>query len=162
MDLYTGLSAGLLRQAVYTTARLGFFDTFSNLLASRAKTNGTNVTFVERAAAGLSAGGLAAMIGNPAGSPAEDVMGLIILLVVGGLIGWVASIIMRTDGQQGIFLSVVVGIVGAMLAGFLLTPLIGGVPITSGVISLPSILVSLLGAVVLLGIVNLFRRGSVC
>lgn len=66
MDLYTGLSAGLLRQAVYTTARLGFFDTFSNALASRAEKNGTSVTFLERAAAGLSAGGLAAMIGNPA------------------------------------------------------------------------------------------------
>jgi len=88
-------------------------------------------------------------------------MGLIVLLVVGGLIGWVASMIMRTDGQQGIFLNVVVGIVGALLAGFILTPLIGGAPITSGVISVPSILVSLLGAVVLLAIVNMFRRGSV-
>ena len=87
-------------------------------------------------------------------------MGLIVLLVVGGLIGWVASMIMRTDGQQGIFLNVVVGIVGALLAGFILTPLIGGAPITSGVISVPSILVSLLGAVVLLAIVNMFRRGS--
>lgn len=88
-------------------------------------------------------------------------MGIIILLVVGGLIGWVASIIMRTDAQQGIFLNIVVGIVGALLAGFVLTPLIGGAPITSGVISLPSILVSLLGAIVLLAIVNLFRRGAV-
>lgn len=88
-------------------------------------------------------------------------MGLIILLVVGGLIGWVASMIMRTDGQQGIFLNIVVGIVGALLAGFLLTPLIGGAPITSGEISIPSVLVSLLGAVVLLAIINLFRRGSV-
>jgi len=88
-------------------------------------------------------------------------MGLIVLLVVGGLIGWVASMIMRTDGQQGIFLNVVVGIVGALLAGFILTPLIGGAPITSGVISVASILVSLLGAVVLLAIVNMFRRGSV-
>lgn len=88
-------------------------------------------------------------------------MGLIILLVVGGLIGWVASMIMRTDGQQGIFLNIVVGIVGAMLAGFIVTPLIGGAPITSGVISIPSVLVSLVGAIVLLAIVNLFRRGSV-
>lgn len=88
-------------------------------------------------------------------------MGLIILLVVGGVIGWLASIIMRTDGQQGIFLNVVVGIVGAVLAGFIVTPLIGGAPITSGVLSIQSVLVSLLGAVVLLGIVNLFRRGSV-
>ena len=88
-------------------------------------------------------------------------MGLIILLIVGGLIGWVASMIMRTDGQQGIFLNIVVGIVGALLAGFIVTPLIGGVPITSGVISIQSILVSLLGAIVLLAIVNLVRRGTV-
>ena len=88
-------------------------------------------------------------------------MGLIILLVVGGLIGWMASMIMRTDGQQGIVLNVVVGIVGALLAGFLLTPVIGGAPITSGQISVQSVLVSLLGAVVLLAIINLFRRGSV-
>jgi uncharacterized membrane protein YeaQ/YmgE (transglycosylase-associated protein family) len=88
-------------------------------------------------------------------------MGLIILLIVGGLIGWVASMIMRTDGQQGIILNVVVGIVGALLAGFLLTPLIGGAPITSGEISLQSVIVSLLGAIVLLAIINLFRRGAV-
>ncbi|UYY58423.1 GlsB/YeaQ/YmgE family stress response membrane protein [Sphingomonas sp. S2-65] len=88
-------------------------------------------------------------------------MGLILLLVVGGLIGWVASMIMRTDGQQGIFLNIVVGIVGALLAGFIVTPLIGGAPITSGEISIQSVLVSLVGAVVLLAIINLVRRGSV-
>lgn len=86
-------------------------------------------------------------------------MGLIILLVVGGLIGWVASSIMRDN--TGILLNIVIGIVGAMVAGFIVTPLIGGAPITSGVISLPSILVSLLGAIVLLAVVNLFRRGAV-
>ncbi|SEM97219.1 Uncharacterized membrane protein YeaQ/YmgE, transglycosylase-associated protein family [Sphingomonas gellani] len=88
-------------------------------------------------------------------------MGIIILLVVGGLIGWVASLIMRTDAQQGLFLNIVVGIVGALLAGFIVTPLIGGVPITSGEISIPSIAVSLLGAIVLLAIVNMMRRGTV-
>jgi uncharacterized membrane protein YeaQ/YmgE (transglycosylase-associated protein family) len=88
-------------------------------------------------------------------------MGLIVLLIVGGLIGWVASMIMRTDGQQGVLLNVVVGIVGALLAGFIVTPLIGGAPITSGVISIQSVLVSLVGAIVLLAIINLFRRGSV-
>lgn len=66
MDLYTGLSAGLLRQAVYTTARLGFFDTFMIRLTKRAKEKGQSIGFAERAAAGLSAGGLAAMLGNPA------------------------------------------------------------------------------------------------
>lgn len=88
-------------------------------------------------------------------------MGLIILLIVGGLIGWVAGMIMRTDGQQGLFLNVVVGIIGALLAGFVVTPLVGGAPITSGEISITSILVSLLGAIVLLALINLFRRGTV-
>jgi solute carrier family 25 oxoglutarate transporter 11 len=66
LDLYTGLSAGLLRQAVYTTARLGFFDTFMKSLTARSQTNNTKIGFKERAGAGLAAGGLAAMIGNPA------------------------------------------------------------------------------------------------
>ena len=66
LDLYTGLSAGLLRQAVYTTARLGFFDSFINMAKARAEAKGQPIGFKERAAAGLSAGGLAAMIGNPA------------------------------------------------------------------------------------------------
>lgn len=66
MDLYTGLSAGLLRQAVYTTARLGFFDTFMTSLKTRAESRGANIGFRERAIAGLGAGGLAACVGNPA------------------------------------------------------------------------------------------------
>ena len=66
LDLYTGLSAGLLRQAVYTTARLGFFDTFMGMAKTKAKAKGTTPGFKERAMAGLSAGGLAAMVGNPA------------------------------------------------------------------------------------------------
>ncbi|KJZ71631.1 Putative mitochondrial 2-oxoglutarate carrier protein [Hirsutella minnesotensis 3608] len=66
LDLYTGLSAGLLRQAVYTTARLGFFDTFMGSLATRAKAQGREIGFADRATAGLTAGGIAAMIGNPA------------------------------------------------------------------------------------------------
>ena len=65
-DLYTGLSAGLLRQAVYTTARLGFFDTFMTTLKTRAEARGRSIGFKERAGAGLTAGGLAAMVGNPA------------------------------------------------------------------------------------------------
>ena len=88
-------------------------------------------------------------------------MSLIILLVIGGVLGWLASILMRTDGQQGILLNVVVGIVGALLAGFLVTPLLGGAPITDGSFSPMSLLSSFIGAVILLAIVNLFRRGSV-
>lgn len=66
LDLYTGLSAGLLRQAVYTTARLGFFDTFMKTMTKTADSKGTKIGFKERAGAGLAAGGLAAMVGNPA------------------------------------------------------------------------------------------------
>lgn len=66
MDLYTGLSAGLLRQAVYTTARLGLFDTFMKSLTARSAAAGRKVGFSERATAGLAAGGLAAIISNPA------------------------------------------------------------------------------------------------
>lgn len=88
-------------------------------------------------------------------------MGLIILIIIGGILGWLASIVMRTDGQQGILLNVVVGIVGALLAGFILNPLIGGGNIMNGDFSGSSLLVSFLGAVVLLAIVNLVRRGAV-
>jgi uncharacterized membrane protein YeaQ/YmgE (transglycosylase-associated protein family) len=88
-------------------------------------------------------------------------MNLIIILIVGGILGWLASIVMRTDGQQGIFLNVIIGIGGAFLAGFLITPLIGGAPITSGNSDLRSLIASFVGAVVLLAIVNMFRRGSV-
>jgi uncharacterized membrane protein YeaQ/YmgE (transglycosylase-associated protein family) len=87
-------------------------------------------------------------------------MGIILMLIVGGVLGWLASIIMRTDAQQGIFLNVVVGIVGAILGGLLFGGLLGGAPITSGALDIRSLLVSLLGAVVLLAIVNLFRRGA--
>jgi uncharacterized membrane protein YeaQ/YmgE (transglycosylase-associated protein family) len=88
-------------------------------------------------------------------------MNLIIMLVVGGILGWLASMVMRTDGQQGLFLNVVVGVVGAVLAGYLLTPFLGGTPITTGAFDIKSLFVSFLGAVVLLGIVNFVRRGSV-
>lgn len=85
----------------------------------------------------------------------------ILIIIVGGILGWLASIIMRTDAQQGIVLNVVVGIVGAILGGLLLAPLLGGASITTGDFSIGNLLISLLGAVILLGIVNLVRRGSV-
>ena len=88
-------------------------------------------------------------------------MGWILIIIVGGILGWLASIVMRTDAQQGILLNIVVGIVGALLGGFLLSPLLGGAPITSGAYDIRSLLVSFLGAVILLAIVNLFRRGRV-
>ena len=84
---------------------------------------------------------------------------LIIWLVVGGLIGWIASMIMRTDAQQGVILNVVVGIIGAMLGGWLLAPLFGTGTIHQNDFSLAGLGVSLLGAIILLAIVNLIRRG---
>lgn len=86
-------------------------------------------------------------------------MNFIIWLVVGGVIGWLASLVMKTDGQQGIILNVVVGIVGAMLGGWLISPLIGVPTINQDAFSLPAMGVSFLGALILLAIVNFFRRG---
>jgi uncharacterized membrane protein YeaQ/YmgE (transglycosylase-associated protein family) len=86
-------------------------------------------------------------------------MNFIIWIVIGGVLGWLASLVMKTDAQQGLFLNVVVGIVGAFLAGWLLSPLFGTGTINSDDFSLASLLVSFLGAIILLGIVNLIRRG---
>ena len=83
-------------------------------------------------------------------------VGILIWLIVGGIVGWLASMIMRTNDQQGLILNIVVGIVGAFLAGLI----IGGGSINDQ-ITIESFLYSLVGAVVLLAIVNLIRRGSV-
>ena len=85
-------------------------------------------------------------------------MGILIWLIIGGVVGWLASIIMRTDGQQGIVLNVIVGIVGAFIAGLFHS---GGNINSSNPLDISNILWSLLGAVILLAIVNLVRRGSV-
>lgn len=87
-------------------------------------------------------------------------MNLIVWLVVGGIIGWLASLIMKTDAQQGIILNVVVGIVGALIGGWLLSPLVGSGTVNQGDLSLMGLLVSLGGAIVLLFVVNLARRGT--
>jgi len=82
-------------------------------------------------------------------------MGIIVWLVVGGVVGWLASIIMRTDGQQGIILNIVVGIIGSVIASALFG---GGI---NQVITVTTFVYSLIGAVILLAIVNLVRRGAV-
>ncbi len=84
-------------------------------------------------------------------------MNFIIWLVVGGLVGWLASIVMKSP--EGMIMNVVVGIVGAMLGGWLISPLVGVGTINQNNFSLPALLVSLIGAVILLAIVNMFRRG---
>ena len=86
-------------------------------------------------------------------------MTFIMWLIVGGILGWLASIVMKTNDKQGIFLNIVVGIVGAFLGGWLLSPLFGAGTINSNDFSLLSLFVSFLGAVILLAIVNLIRRG---
>jgi uncharacterized membrane protein YeaQ/YmgE (transglycosylase-associated protein family) len=89
------------------------------------------------------------------------VVNFIVWLILGGLIGWIASKVMRTDAQQGVFLNIVVGVVGAMLAGWLISPLLGAATINQNDFSLLGLFVSFLGAIVLLAIVNLIRRGTV-
>ena len=87
-------------------------------------------------------------------------MNFIIWIVIGGLIGWAASIVMKTDAQQGVVLNVVVGIVGALVGGWLLSPLFGTGTINQNDFSLASLVFSLLGAIILLAVVNLLRRGA--
>ena len=82
----------------------------------------------------------------------------IVWLVVGAIIGWVASQLMGQ--REGLLLNIVVGIVGAFLAGLVLTPLLHIPTINQGSFSLPALIVSLLGAVALLAIVSVFRRGT--
>ncbi|MGM0564309.1 MAG: GlsB/YeaQ/YmgE family stress response membrane protein [Pseudomonadota bacterium] len=84
-------------------------------------------------------------------------MNIIVWLVMGGLVGWVASMIMGTDGRQGIILNVVVGVVGAMVGGWLIGPLIGAGSINES-FSVMSFTVSVIGAVILLTAISLLRR----
>jgi len=94
---------------------------------------------------------------DPSGA---HIMNLIIWLVVGGVIGWLASLVMKTDAQQGMFLNVVVGIVGALIGGWLLSPLLGAGTVNQGDFSILGLLVSLGGAIILLFVVNLLHRGA--
>jgi uncharacterized membrane protein YeaQ/YmgE (transglycosylase-associated protein family) len=84
----------------------------------------------------------------------------IVWLVMGGMVGWIASLIMRTDGQQGVFLNVIVGIMGAAIAGWVISPLLGIPTINQDAFSIGALVVSLIGAIILLAVVNLFRRGT--
>ena len=83
----------------------------------------------------------------------------IVWLIVGGVIGWVASMLMRTDGEQGILLNVAASVAGAAMAGWLISPLVDAPMSANSSFSLPALLASLLGAVALLAVVNLTRRG---
>lgn len=89
-------------------------------------------------------------------------MNLILALIIGGVIGWLASIVMRTNAQQGILMNIVVGIIGSLLGSFLLGGVFGA---NGSILNSPldggTMLAALVGAIILLAIVNLFRRGAV-
>lgn len=87
-------------------------------------------------------------------------MNILIWLIVGGVIGWIASLIVGTDAQQGILLNVIVGIVGALIGGWLISPMVGVGTINDGAFNLAALAVSLVGAVLLLVVVNLVRRAT--
>ena len=86
-------------------------------------------------------------------------LNFIVWLIAGAFIGWVASMLMRTP--ESLVINIVVGVVGAFVAGYVLTPFFGVSTINEGNFSVPALLVSLGGAVILLAVVNLFRRGMV-
>ena len=85
-----------------------------------------------------------------------DLMSIVIWIIVGALAGWIASMIMKTDAQMGALANIVVGIIGAFLGGWVVS-LFGG-EVAAGQLNIPSILTAILGAVVLLAILKMFRR----
>ena len=88
-------------------------------------------------------------------------MSFIVWPIVGGLIGWMANTIMRSDAQQGALLNAGVGVVGSLLGAWFIAPMFGSGTINQNDFSANGLMSSLLGAVILLAIVNLFRRGRV-
>ncbi len=85
-------------------------------------------------------------------------MGIIVYLIFGALVGWIASIIMRRNAEQGAIGNIVVGILGAFLGGFIMQSIFGSAGVTG--FDIRSFLVALMGAVLLLSLYNLVRRGS--
>ena len=87
---------------------------------------------------------------------------IILALLIGGIIGWLASIVMRTNAQQGMLLNIVVGIVGSLLGSFLLGGFFGA---DGNILNSPldggTLLAAFVGALLLLAIVNLFTRRAV-
>jgi uncharacterized membrane protein YeaQ/YmgE (transglycosylase-associated protein family) len=84
-------------------------------------------------------------------------MNLIIYLIAGAIVGYIASRIMHTNSQQGLLLDIVVGVIGAFIAGYFISPLLG-VGTINEAITVPTMLVTLIGSVVLLWIVKMVRR----
>jgi len=87
-----------------------------------------------------------------------DLMGIVIWIIVGALAGWIASMIMKTDAQMGAVANIVVGIIGAFIGGWVVS-MFGAAP-AAGQLNIPSILTAILGAVILLFLIRLVRRGA--
>ena len=87
-------------------------------------------------------------------------MGWIIAIIVGGVAGWLASLVMNRDASMGIFWNIIVGIVGALI-GNVLAGVLFNVDSTIQTFNLTGFIVAIVGAIVLLGIVNLVQRGRV-
>lgn len=81
-------------------------------------------------------------------------MGIILWIIFGGLVGWIASMIMDTNAQQGVMLNTIVGVIGAILGGWLMS-FIGKTGVTG--FNLYSFIVAVVGAIVLIFIVKLIR-----
>ncbi len=88
-----------------------------------------------------------------------DLGSIIAWIVIGAIAGWLASMVMKTNAQQGFIMDVIVGIVGAFIGGFVLSILPGVTPVQGG-FNLGSLLTAFIGAVILLGILRMFSRGS--
>lgn len=86
-------------------------------------------------------------------------MSIVIWFAVDRVVGWIASLIIKTDGSQGIILNVVVGIVGALIAGYFISPLVVISTINQSALNIGFILVSLVGAFILIGVATLVRGG---
>lgn len=84
-------------------------------------------------------------------------MNILVVLVGGIILGWIATFVMRIRSRHGLILNVAVGVAGGLFEGIVIIPLVGGVPITMAAFSSQSVLISLVGAVILLAMVNLFR-----
>ena len=87
-------------------------------------------------------------------------MSLILTLILGGLAGWIASMILNRDNGMGVLLNIVVGIIGAFLSNWIISPLLGLPAAQLDTLSVSGFIMSVLGAIVLLAIVNLFTRRS--
>ncbi|WP_439520208.1 GlsB/YeaQ/YmgE family stress response membrane protein [Hydrogenophaga sp.] len=80
-------------------------------------------------------------------------------LVAGGVLGWVASVVMLNDSPQGTFMNLIVGVCGAALGGWFLSPMVGLGTVSETAFSMGGLLVAMVGAIVLLSVYNVFRPG---